>query len=248
VGSLLVQKDKEYIGILTETDIVQKAVAMNLPAAATRVEEVMTFSLLTVDAGWSILKAADVMMEECVRHLAVAEKKKIIGIISIRDILQTEELPWISIRKVMSSAVFMVATASNVTEAAKLMRYNKIRSLLVTGRKQRPVTEPFLTGNGKEIIGILTETDIIRKVVAEELNPLMTPVEKVMTRQVTAINAWKRTANACDLMAKNKIRHLPVMEGEEIIGIVSMRDLINPLYYNPFCHSRSVQSEEMKQQ
>jgi signal-transduction protein with cAMP-binding, CBS, and nucleotidyltransferase domain len=48
-------------------------------------------------------------------------------------------------------------------------------------------------------------------------------------------------------MAKNKVRHLPVMEGEEIIGMVSMRDLINPLYYNPFCHSRSVQSGGPKQ-
>ena len=50
VGSLLVQKGKEFTGIITETDIVQKAIATNLPSDATRVSEVMTSPLLTIEA------------------------------------------------------------------------------------------------------------------------------------------------------------------------------------------------------
>jgi CBS domain-containing protein len=124
------------------------------------------------------------MTEQRVRHLAVTEKKKIIGIISIRDILKSEGLPWISISRLMSSTLFLVTRGANITEAAKLMRYNKIRSLLVAGRRQRPRTEPFFIGNGKEIIGIFTETDIIRKITAEGLNPLMTRL-KAMNRSLT---------------------------------------------------------------
>jgi CBS domain-containing protein len=231
VGSLLVRKGKEFIGIITETDIVQKAIAVNLPSDTTNVSEVMTFPLLTIESRRSILEAADLMTGERVRHLAVTEKKKIIGILSIRDILKSEGLPWISISRLMSSTIFLVTRGANITEAAKLMRYNRIRSLLVAGREEHPGTEPFLLGNGKEIIGILTETDIIRKITGEGLNPLMTPVEKAMSRSLTVINSWKRTAKACELMARNQVRHLPVTEGQKIIGMVSIRDLANPLYY-----------------
>ena len=232
VGSLLVQKGKEFTGILTETDIVQKAIALDLPSDNTRVEEAISSPLLTIKADCSIPEATDLMAERAVRHLAVTEKKEIIGIISIRDVLQSNELPWISIRRLMSQTIFMVARAANISEAAKLMKQNKIGSLLVSGRRQRPRTEPFFVGNKKEIIGILTETDIIRKAIAGGLNPLMTPVEKVMSRALTVIDTWKRAAKACNLMTQNRIRHLPVAEGKKIVGMVSIRDLINPLYYS----------------
>lgn len=231
VGSLLVQEGKKFAGILTERDIVEKAIALDLPSEFIRVGHAMSRPLVSIEASRSIVDATDLMAERSVRHLAVTEKKEIIGIISIRDVLQTNELPWISIRRLMSSTIFMVARASNISEAAKLMRHNKIGSLLVSGRRQRPRTEPFFIGNKKEITGILTETDIVRKVIAEGLNPLMTPVEKVMSRSLTVINTWKRTAKACDLMVKNRIRHLPVTEEQKIVGMVSIRDLINPLYY-----------------
>jgi CBS domain-containing protein len=231
VGSLLVKKDKEFTGILTETDIVQKAIAVDLTPATTPVQKVMSFPLLTIKADCSILEATDLMTERSVRHLAVTEKKEVIGIISIRDVLQSDELPWISIRRLMSVAIFALIRGSTIRDAAKDMRHYKIGSLLVTGRRRHLRAEPFFVGNGKEITGILTETDIVRKVVAEGLDPLTTPNEKVMSRALTVINTWKRAAKACDVMTQKRIRHLPVTEGKKIVGMVSIRDLINPLYY-----------------
>jgi len=232
IGSLLVQKTKGFAGIITEMDIVQKCIARELPPESTKVEEAMSMPLLSIKADCSILEATDLMMERFVRHLAVTEKKEVIGIISIRDVLQSEELPWVSVRRLMSSTIFMVARAANISEAAQLMRHNNIGSLLVSGRRRNARTEPFFTGGGKEITGILTETDIVRKVVAVGLNPLTTTAEKVMTRSLTVINTWKRAAKACDVMAQKRIRHLPVTEkGQKIIGMLSIRDLINPLYY-----------------
>ena len=232
VGSLLVQKAKKFAGILTEMDIVQKSIAREQSPETTKVGEAMSSPLLTIKADCSILEATDLMMERFVRHLAVTEKKEVIGVISIRDVVQSYELPWVSVRRLMSSTIFLVARAANITEAAKVMRHNKIGSLLVTGRRRRQRAEPFFTGKGKEITGILTESDIVRKVVATGLNPFTTTAEKVMTRSMTVINTWKRAAKACDLMAQNRIRHLPIMErGQKIVGMVSIRDLINPLYY-----------------
>ena len=232
VGSLLVKKDKEFPGILTETDIVQKSIALDRPPEFTKVEEAMSIPLLTIKADCSILEATDLMTERSVRHLVVTEKKEVIGIISIRDVLRSKELPSISIRRLMSMAVFALIRGSTIRDAAKLMNHNKIGSLLVTGRRGRPRAEPFFIGNRKEITGILTETDIVRKVVAGGLDPLTTPIEKVMSRALTVINTWKRAAKACDMMAQKGIRHLPVTEDQKIIGMVSIRDLINPLYYS----------------
>jgi CBS domain-containing protein len=69
-------------------------------------------------------------------------------------------------------------------------------------------------------------------VVAGGLDPLTTPIEKVMSRALTVIKTWKRAAKACDMMTQKGIRHLPVTEGQKIVGMVSIRDLINPLYYS----------------
>ena len=231
VGSLLVKKGKEFTGILTETDIVQKAIAVDLTPDTTPVQKVMSFPLLTIKADCSILEATDLMTERSVRHLAVIEKKEVIGIISIRDVIRSEKLPWISIRRLMSMAIFALIRGSTIRDAAKLMRQNKIGSLLVTGRRRHPRVEPSFVGYGKEITGILTETDIVRKVVAGGLDPRTTPIEKVMSRGLTVINTWKRAAKACDVMTQKRIRHLPVTEGKKIVGMVSIRDLINPLYY-----------------
>ena len=231
VGSLLVKKGKVFSGILTETDIVQKSIALDLPPKTTPVKEAMSLPLLTIEADCSILDATDVMAERFIRHLAVTEKDQVIGIISIRDVLQSEKIPWVSIRRLMSQALFMATRGATIREAAQRMRHNKIGSLLVSGRRRHPRAEPFFVSKEKEITGILTETDIVRKVVAAGLDPQATLVEKVMSRSLTVIGSWKRAAKACELMAMNRIRHLPATDGEKIVGMVSIRDLINPLYY-----------------
>src|SRR5438045_1896755 len=61
VGSLLVQKGKKFTGILTEGDIVQKAVAVNLPSDSSRVEEVMCAPLLSIEGNCSIVDATELM-------------------------------------------------------------------------------------------------------------------------------------------------------------------------------------------
>ena len=195
VGSIVVQKGKVFTGILTETDIVRKGIAIDGALDSLKVAEAMSFPLLMIEEDCSVLDATDLMAEKSVRHLIVTNKKgEVIGIISIRDI-------------------------------------HKIGSLLIADRELSPKAEPLFVGPGKEIIGILTETDIVRKVIAGDLNPFTTPVEKVMIRSITVIDSWKRAAKACELMTKNRIRHLPIAEGNKIVGMVSIRDLINPLYY-----------------
>jgi diguanylate cyclase (GGDEF)-like protein len=89
----------------------------------------------------------------------------------------------------------------------------------------------LLIRQGEEIIGILTGTDILHKVVVEGLNPQKVSVKEVMSAPVISIHENKTIGEAEELMECKKIRHLVVEKKGEIAGVVSIRDLLFPLQY-----------------
>ncbi|GJL53969.1 MAG: histidine kinase [Nitrospirales bacterium] len=86
IGSLLVQKGQVYSGIITETDIV-RGVAERREMTQLTVEALMSSPIITVNRTLSPQYARDLMADRHIRHLAVTEEEKIIGIISVRDLL-----------------------------------------------------------------------------------------------------------------------------------------------------------------
>ncbi|MCZ6801572.1 MAG: CBS domain-containing protein [Nitrospirae bacterium] len=86
IGSLLVEKNAQYIGIITETDVV-RAVAEGPDVTEITVQGVMSSPILSVDRNLSPQYARDLMADRRIRHLAVTEEEKIVGIISVRDLL-----------------------------------------------------------------------------------------------------------------------------------------------------------------
>ncbi len=86
IGSLLVKKGEDFSGIITETDIV-RAVAERDEVSQTSVADVMSSPILTVSKKLSPHYARDLMAGKRIRHLAVTEDEKIVGIISVRDLL-----------------------------------------------------------------------------------------------------------------------------------------------------------------
>ena len=86
IGSLLVRKGDDYSGIITETDVV-RAVAEHDNVAATSVVHVMSSPILTVEKKLSPHYARELMANKRIRHLAVTDDGKIVGILSARDLL-----------------------------------------------------------------------------------------------------------------------------------------------------------------
>ena len=96
--------------------------------------------------------------------------------------------------------------------AARIMRDRGIGSLFVT--------------NGKEIVGILTDTDMVRRVVAAGADTHKTTVEQIMSAPILTIEENKTVLDANDLMAQTHIRHLGVTQDGKLVGMISVRDLV----------------------
>jgi len=101
---------------------------------------------------------------------------------------------------------------TDVRTAAALMRDRNIGSLFVT--------------RNKDIIGIITDTDMVRRVVAVGLDASKTSVEQIMSAPILSIEEDKTLLDANDLMAKSHLRHLGVTRNGKLVGMISVRDLV----------------------
>jgi len=87
VGSLFVKKGKKLVGIVTDTDIVRRAVSSGKPLGKLTVEKIMTAPIRTIDASRPVDDAQDMMGDYSSRHLGVTRNGEIIGVVSVRDLL-----------------------------------------------------------------------------------------------------------------------------------------------------------------
>ncbi|MFQ5672733.1 MAG: cyclic nucleotide-binding/CBS domain-containing protein [Nitrospinales bacterium] len=87
IGSLLVKVNENYEGIITESDLTRRAVAKGLDPHNTKVSSVMTQPICSMDCHEPVTKANSVMASNKVRHLAITDDDKIVGILSVKDVV-----------------------------------------------------------------------------------------------------------------------------------------------------------------
>jgi CBS domain-containing protein len=111
-----------------------------------------------------------------------------------------------------------VATTSpeaSVFEAVKLMAEKNIGALVVV--------------EGGKIVGVVTERDYARKVALMARNSRDTPVRDIMSSRVMYVRPDQTNEECMALMTENRLRHLPVMEGERMVGLISIGDLVKDI-------------------
>lgn len=87
IGSLFVMRAEEFVGIITETDVVQAVAEQPRNIERLTVQEVMSRPIITVDRTMAPHYARDLMADRKIRHLGVTQDGKIVGVISVRDLL-----------------------------------------------------------------------------------------------------------------------------------------------------------------
>jgi signal-transduction protein with cAMP-binding, CBS, and nucleotidyltransferase domain len=115
----------------------------------------------------------------------------------------------------MDESFLNIRAESSALEAAKKMQNNKLDALIVV--------------KGSESLGIVTETDLSRKIVAEELNPKETKVKFIMTNPVVSIDSDSSMMEAFVKMGTHNIRHIAVTEEGLTMGILSIKNFVS--YY-----------------
>jgi len=121
-----------------------------------------------------------------------------------------------TVERLMSTKIHSVSVEKNIRAAAEEMARHQIGSLLVTREGS--------------YVGIITEVDIIRKIVAKGIDPASVSVKEAMTSPLVTIDANRSVLDANDLMEQKRIRHLGVTRNGKVIGIVSIRDFLHPLH------------------
>ncbi|MGF6574449.1 CBS domain-containing protein [Paraburkholderia fungorum] len=114
--------------------------------------------------------------------------------------------------KPTNTPVFTIGADDSVYNAIKLMAEKGIGALVVT--------------DGDSIAGIITERDYARKVVLMDRSSKETPVRDIMSRAVRFVRPDQTTDDCMALMTERRMRHLPVIENDRLIGMVSIGDLV----------------------
>jgi len=117
------------------------------------------------------------------------------------------------VKEIMTRSVKTVRPEDTVKVAAQVMNEHRIGSLVV------------VSGTG-EVVGILTERDILANVVATGKSADDVKISDIMTPNIVTITSNKTLEEAADVMTENKIKKLPVVEEGRLVGIVTASDLI----------------------
>jgi CBS domain-containing protein len=80
--------------------------------------------------------------------------------------------------------------------------------------------------HGGKLIGIFSERDLMGRVVAEGLDPLATRIEQVMTKDPLTVSPTESVENCMGLMRRHSFRHLPICDGQRLVAVVSLRDVL----------------------
>ena len=127
-----------------------------------------------------------------------------------------------TVEKIMKKQLKTVGTGVSIVSAAKKMKTAQISSLFVK--------------KGKKLVGIVTDTDIVRRAVSTNKNLGKLTVEKIMTSPIRSIERSQSVDDAQDMMADLGVRHLAVTNSDGIVGVVSVRDLL--LFYKRYAQSK----------
>lgn len=213
VGSLIVEKYKTPVGIITERDLLSKVFALGLFLTDERVEDIMSYPLAGVSVFATIKEVAQIMIKKKSR-LAVYDAGTLKGVITTSDIVKTlPEIPEYSAKvdDYMTKVVILADEEISVNSIAAMMGRQRIGSVIIT-RKEEP-------------IGIFTERDLLTSFLAKG-RALYTEVGPECSKPIITIPSGLSVHKAAATMAIKHIRRLPVVKDDKIIGIVTARDLI----------------------
>jgi diguanylate cyclase (GGDEF)-like protein/PAS domain S-box-containing protein len=186
------------------------------------VNSIMSRDVITLVPEEPLRSAIEKMDFNNVSCVVVIEEKKPVGILSERDIIYLMggkvEFDRVRLQSVMNRPVIAISEDTEIPEAANLMVINGLRRLVVVDGEHN-------------IIGIVTQTDIIKNLSIDSFISFR-KAEQIMRRKVISIRKKASLMRAIELMAKNHISCVLVMENNRPVGIITERDITKAVAEN----------------
>ncbi len=217
VSCLIVSDNREVLGIVTETDMLKKTVASGNDFCKMKVEQIMSSPVRSVSPDLSVMDASSIMETENIRRLVVLDKGRSIGIITQTDVVRALASYTLTkeISEIMTNDVVVIASSASVRAAAELMASKDISCLVATK-------------NGA-VVGVFTERDLLKRVIAVKLNPEHTRLQQVMSCPVVSISREQSVLSAMKMLENIGIRRLVIMDGENLYGLITQTDILKAI-------------------
>ncbi len=178
------------------------------------VVDVMRKDVITICSDEMVVSAAKIMSENHVSCVVVADNGSVAGILTETDFLKKvavreKDFDRIKVREIMSCPVETISPDLSVFDAIRIMEDKHIKRLPILEKKQ--------------LVGIVTQTDLVQVVT---FYGRWKDVDEIMSKDVAGIQSDASIAEAAEIMTRRKISCIVVLEGDEVVGIVTERDLL----------------------
>ncbi|MGB2862025.1 MAG: CBS domain-containing protein [Sedimentisphaerales bacterium] len=213
ISCLVVMDQGNVAGIITETDVLRRVGDKGKDIYRTKLDRIMSSPVESVPSDLSVLEASKIMGVKHIKRLPILKDEKLVGIVTQTDLVRalTSFGLWRDISEIMSRDISGIQRNASVAEAAEMMTSRKISCIIVM--------------DGDDVVGVLTEKDLLGRVVALQRDPANTRVEDVMSFPVTSVPSTFSVFSAGKVMEEMNIRRLVIMKDKCLCGVVTQTDI-----------------------
>ncbi|HUT30044.1 MAG TPA: CBS domain-containing protein [Sedimentisphaerales bacterium] len=217
ISCIIVLENESVVGILTETDLVKRVVVHQRQRAELKVADVMSAPVESIASNISAFHASLTMQASGFKHLPVLDDGRLVGIVTQTDLTEALGSSHVdtTIAGIMSTDIATVECKATVAEVAERMSSRNISCVVVV--------------EGPEIKGIITERDILKRVLAAQRNSEQTAVEQVMSCPVITTPAFSSVFSTSKIMERMHVRRLVVTDNDRLCGIVTQTDVFREI-------------------
>lgn len=122
------------------------------------------------------------------------------------------------ILKIKGNEVYTAAPEMPIQEALQIMANNNLGALVVV--------------EGEKVVGIFSERDLARRIIGKDACSLATKVKQIMTSPVSTVSPTTSIEECMELMTDKRIRHLPVLKDDRLVGVISIGDVVKGILTN----------------
>ncbi len=213
VSCIMVMDDQTVVGVLTETDFLKSVAKKVSDFESLKLADIMTSPVISVPPEMPVFKASQDMEAMHIKRLPVLDDGKLVGIVTQTDLVRamTSHYMWRNVSDIMNANIAMIDTKATVTDAAETMSSHKFSCVIIADEN--------------DPVGILTERDILNRIVVLQKNPNTVKVQEVMSSPIKNIPPDYSVFLAGKIMNDTHIRRLVVMEAGRLLGIVTQTDI-----------------------